>query len=98
MSVLLIAAVHLLLPNAAAAAAATLSLALVLAPAPALAATGPPAAAAPRWDGPCKSNRDCSLNGVCAATSGTCACDAGYAGRRCEGFDFLPTPAGSAFN
>lgn len=98
MSVLLVAAVHVLLP-AAAAAAAAVPLELALALVPALAATGPPAAgAAPRWDGPCKSDRDCSLNGVCAASSGTCTCDLGYAGRRCEGFDFLPTPAGSAFH
>ena len=53
---------------------------------------------APRWDGACRSDLDCSLNGVCTAASGACVCDVGYVGRRCELFDFLPTPAGSAFH
>jgi hypothetical protein len=50
----------------------------------------------PVQDDPCRSNSDCSLNGLCAASSGACVCDVGYTGRRCELFDLLPE--GSAFH
>jgi hypothetical protein len=40
----------------------------------------------------------CSLNGICSTTTGACTCDVGYIGTQCELFDFLPTPAGAAYN
>jgi hypothetical protein len=52
---------------------------------------------APSWGGPCKSDLDCSLNGLCGSGS-VCTCDVGYTGERCELFDFLPTPAASGFH
>lgn len=56
----------------------------------------PVAAQPPSWGGPCQTHLDCSLNGVCSG--GVCSCDVGYTGERCELFDFLPTPHGSAFH
>jgi len=50
------------------------------------------------FDGPCTSDLSCSLNGQCAVSIGVCSCDIGFTGRRCERFDFLPTPRGSAFH
>jgi hypothetical protein len=44
----------------------------------------------------CTSGLDCSLNGICS--KGACDCDVGFIGQRCELFDFLPTPRGSAFH
>ena len=35
----------------------------------------------------------CSGNGVCAAGTGTCTCDAGWAGESCSMLDFLPAAA-----
>jgi hypothetical protein len=38
--------------------------------------------------GPCQSNFDCSLNGIC--TSGICTCDAPWTGSDCGTLDFYP--------
>ena len=57
-------------------------------------------APSPQWGGPCKSDLDCSLNGVCSlapSTPNTCTCDVGYKGEQCELFDFLPTPTGAGY-
>ena len=49
---------------------------------------------------PCKSDADCSLNGVCDVASGVCACDApwvsdidGESTVGCSFLDFAPSPA-----
>ena len=39
--------------------------------------------------GPCMSDRDCSLLGVCTA-DGTCACDGGWKGHTCSAADLMP--------
>jgi hypothetical protein len=36
----------------------------------------------------CKTNKDCSLNGVC--TSGACVCDAAWEGDKCQTLALLP--------
>lgn len=48
---------------------------------------------------PCRSDDDCSLNGVCDTTSGVCACDAPWSGSSpantlpdCALLDFTPSP------
>lgn len=38
----------------------------------------------------CKSNVDCSLNGVCSAGTGSCLCDAGWKGDRCATLNLVP--------
>lgn len=48
------------------------------------------------YEGSCTSDLSCSLNGRCS--SGECDCDVGFTGRRCELFDFLPTPPASGFH
>jgi len=46
----------------------------------------------------CASDLDCSLNGVCAAGAGTCACDAGWSGADCGVLDVRPAVRGSGYN
>ena len=41
----------------------------------------------------CATDFDCSLNGVCAPSSGACACLPPWAGQACGQLDFLPAPA-----
>ena len=43
----------------------------------------------------CTSDSDCSLNGVCNVTSGTCACDAAWLGARCQTLHLLPAERSS---
>ena len=43
----------------------------------------------------CRTDLDCSLNGVCAA--GSCACDGGWRGAGCELLDLRPAPPGGAY-
>ena len=69
------------------------SAAIMLLPAVAAgAAAGAPAGAAPDGpDSPCKSDWDCSLNGVC--TSGKCGCDAEWSGSKCATLNLIPAAA-----
>ena len=39
----------------------------------------------------CATDSDCSLNGICTPTTGTCACDAEWLGEKCETLNLLPT-------
>ena len=56
-------------------------------PSPSPSPTPPPPSA-------CTSDLDCSLNGVCGATSkGRCACDAPWGGARCGELQYKVTPA-----
>jgi hypothetical protein len=41
----------------------------------------------------CATDFDCSLNGVCDASSGECACDSPWAGSQCEQLVYAVTPA-----
>lgn len=43
----------------------------------------------------CKTDIDCSLNGVCSASSGTCACDSPWSGIACDSLSFAVTPIGA---
>lgn len=38
----------------------------------------------------CRDDRDCNLNGLCDASTGVCACDAGWTGARCSLLDLVP--------
>ena len=40
----------------------------------------------------CATDDDCSLNGICDASSGACACDAPWGGAQCERLRFRPAP------
>eukprot|EP00854_Cymbomonas_tetramitiformis_P012698 gene12698-15014_t len=40
----------------------------------------------------CKTDEDCSLNGVCDTVKYTCTCDSAWTGYKCELLNFLPTP------
>lgn len=46
----------------------------------------------------CKADEDCSLNGVCDTTSGTCACDAGWTSSDCGVLDLRPAKVGGGYN
>eukprot|EP00947_MAST-08B_sp_MAST-8B-sp1_P001928 g1928.t1 len=46
---------------------------------------------------PCRDDTDCSLNGVCAAGTSTCKCDAPWSGHRCETMDLLPATHGAGY-
>lgn len=39
---------------------------------------------------PCRTNMDCSLNGQCDATSGSCSCEPQWAGHRCDALQLRP--------
>ena len=56
-----------------------------------LEATGEDAADSGTVEWPCADSLDCSLNGKCAA--GTCACNKGWKGRRCEMLNLVPVDA-----
>ena len=65
-------------------------------PAPAPAPPPPPPAPAP-WvpilpKGPCKTDEDCSLNGVCSGSSKACVCYDSWTGHNCEKLRLLPVP------
>ena len=40
---------------------------------------------------PCASDLDCSLNGLCDASTGACACDAAWRGPACQELALLPS-------
>ena len=44
----------------------------------------------------CRSDLDCSLNGVCTA-SGACACDAPWGGAQCASMGFRPSSVRAAY-
>jgi hypothetical protein len=45
-------------------------------------------------DGNCATNLDCSLNGICQTSSGTCLCDSPWNGETCSSLKYSPsTPA-----
>ena len=69
-------------------AALRLALALALALACSASATAPAGAA-------CATDLDCSLNGVCDASSGACACDAPWTGAACAQLAFATTTPAS---
>lgn len=45
----------------------------------------------------CTVDTDCSLNGVCSITNGTCLCDAPWTGQGCAVLSFNPSPPGGAY-
>ena len=46
----------------------------------------------------CQSNADCSYNGICNTTAGTCACDAAWKGTHCTTLNLLPARPNSGLN
>ena len=47
---------------------------------------------------PCASDLDCALNGACSASTGLCACDAGWRGADCAQLDLLPAAQASGLH
>ena len=45
----------------------------------------------------CKTDLDCSLNGVCSP-HGACSCDDGWIGSKCHQLDFLPVPVANGYD
>eukprot|EP01084_Bolivina_argentea_P259112 437098_1 len=46
----------------------------------------------------CKSDLDCSLNGVCSTQTGNCTCDAGWSGYKCDNLTLLPATKSSGYH
>ena len=46
----------------------------------------------------CKSDWDCSLNGVCDKSTGRCNCDPAWNGYKCGNMSFLPATNGTGYN
>ena len=47
----------------------------------------------PSLASPCTTNVDCSLNGLCAPSTGMCTCDSPWSGQSCETLIYATTPA-----
>ena len=47
---------------------------------------------------PCKSNIDCSLNGVCDTQTGNCTCNPSWNGYKCGNLTLLPATKGTGYN
>lgn len=46
----------------------------------------------------CKTDEDCSLNGICSKYAGQCKCDPGWRGNDCGELDILPARTDTGYN
>eukprot|EP01084_Bolivina_argentea_P173194 299981_1 len=46
----------------------------------------------------CKSNIDCSLNGICSTNTGNCTCNKAWSGYHCQQLNLLPATKGNGYH